>query len=181
MDALPRSRRLLLSVVALAWAAPACGPRPAGPAVGASHASPAFGPGKDGGAARPATSIPADFRITFTRWNHARFTSNGHAAGRFDVDIYASGVGKDALAATTGELPVGTRLVKEHFERQGGGPGPIMMMQKMERGFDPEHGDWRYVVVSSTGEEVQAGKVESCTGCHDDAPRDHVFRLPEGT
>ncbi len=106
--------------------------------------------------------------------NRARFVSKGHAAGRYEVDIYADEQAKKAYAAAAGELPIGARLIKEHFE--GAKPGPIMMMEKCTKGFDPEHGDWRYVIVSSTGQLVKDGKAESCAGCHDDAPHDHVFR-----
>lgn len=109
--------------------------------------------------------------------NRARFVSKGHAAGRYEVDIYADDSAKAGYAAANGELPVGARLIKEHFE--GAKPGPIMMMEKRAKGFDPEHGDWRYVIVSSTGQLVKDGKAESCAGCHDDAPHDHVFNSSE--
>ena len=90
----------------------------------------------------------------------------------------------DLLRHQTARVLHGARLVKEHFERAGGADasdptGPIMMMEKMERGFDPDHGDWRYVVVNSAGTVVEDGRVESCAGCHDDAPHDHIFRVDQ--
>jgi hypothetical protein len=54
-----------------------------------------------------------------------------------------------------------------------------MMMVKESKGFSPEHGDWRYVVVSSAGEVVKNGVIDACAGCHDDAPHDRVFRVVE--
>jgi len=135
----------------------------------------------DAGAPHGPSSIPPDFRTSLTKINHARFVSNGHAGGRYDVDVYANAAGKSAALSASGDVPVGARLVKEHFERTGDSvqPGPVMMMEKMDRGFDPEHGDWAYVVVNSAGQQVQNGRVEACTGCHDDAPHDHVFRVAE--
>jgi hypothetical protein len=56
-----------------------------------------------------------------------------------------------------------------------------MMMEKRAPGFDPPHGDWRYVVVGAHGDVVKDGVVESCAGCHGDAPRDHVFRVGDAT
>jgi hypothetical protein len=146
---------------------------------GGREASSAGAATEDGGAAR-STAIPADFRESMTKVNHARFVSNGHAAGRFDVDVYANAAGAEALVKERGEVPAGARFVEEHVERGGsmaGKVGAIMMMEKRERGFDPERGDWRYVVVGAAGELVKDGVIESCAGCHADAPHDHLFRV----
>jgi hypothetical protein len=103
----------------------------------------------------------------------ARFFSRGHAGGRWDADVYANDAGAEALRA--GTAAPGARLVEEHFERADGGAGPIMMMEKRAPGFDAEHGDWRYVAVGARGDVVKDGPIESCAGCHGDAPRDHLF------
>ncbi len=202
MDTVLRSRRLLLTAFALAASALAgvsaiacAGARGAGTPVGVSTASHGRGERPDDGGldgSRRGAGLPAEFKTKngYTKVNRARFVSSGHAAGRWDVDIYVSTSAKEAYASAAGDVPVGARLVKEHFERAGvagadasdrpGSPtGPIMMMEKMEKGFDPDHGDWRYVVVSSTGTVVEDGRVESCAGCHDDAPHDHIFRVEQ--
>jgi hypothetical protein len=111
--------------------------------------------------------------------NKTRFTSNGHAAGRWDVDVYANDAGLEAVLASRGEAALGAELVEEHFERDGTMAGPIMMMQKQPKGFSPEHGDWRYVVKSGAGEVVRDGVIDSCAGCHDDAPHDRLFKVVE--
>jgi hypothetical protein len=194
VDVFARSRRLLLSAIAVAASAlggvmaAACAGAPgAGTPVGVSTASHGKGGIGDGGAdaTRRGAGLPADFKTSggFTKVNRARFVSNGHNAGRWDVDIFVSASAKDAYASSVIEVPVGARLLKEHFERAVGAepaptaPGPLMMMEKMEKGFDPDHGDWRYVVVNSAGAVVEDGRVESCAGCHDDAPHDHIFRV----
>ncbi|MEO6420440.1 MAG: hypothetical protein ABIP39_13570 [Polyangiaceae bacterium] len=153
-----------------------CGGRASGPVGLSNGGHPGPGePAREGDrTSHGALEIPVDFRAKFTKMNRARFVSKGHAAGRYEVDIYADDAAKAGYAAATGELPVGARFIKEHFE--GAKPGPIMMMEKRPKGFDPEHGDWRYVIVGSTGQLVKDGKAESCAGCHDDAPHDHVFK-----
>ncbi|WP_394843976.1 cytochrome P460 family protein [Pendulispora brunnea] len=171
---------VLLPLATLALQACGGGSRaPVGVSTGSTGpAQPAV---RDAGAPRGPSGIPSDFRTNLTKINRARFVSNGHAGGRYEVDVYANAAGKAAATSNSGDVAVGARLVKEHFERTGEGvqPGPVMMMEKMERGFDPEHGDWAYLVVNSAGQPVQNGRVEACVGCHDDAPHDHVFRVQE--
>lgn len=128
-----------------------------------------------------SNAIPADYKKSMIQIGTGRFVSRGHAAGRFDVELYANEAGKSAYASASGEFPVGARFVTAHFEKANAptpadeAPGPLFMMEKMPKGFDSAHGDWRYVALSSTGALVQEGKIESCAGCHDDAPHDHVF------
>jgi hypothetical protein len=124
--------------------------------------------------------IPSDFRTSMTKVNAARFLSKGHAGGRWDVDVYADSAGADALKSEKWPVPVGARFVEEHFERNernDGGAGPLMMMEKRPPGFDAERGDWRYVAVGTRGEVVKDGVIEGCAGCHGEAPGDHVFRV----
>jgi len=102
-------------------------------------------------------AIPPDFRESMTKVNHARFVSNGHAAGRFEADVYANAAGKEALASDTGAAPAGARLVVEHFERAGASAGKTAGVMMMEKG---ERGDWRYVVIGSSGELVKDGALE---------------------
>lgn len=195
MDAVIRRRRLLLRRLPLAraafalasvCAAEACG-GPSGALVGASDrpAGGAIARGtRDGGALDGAPALPADYRTNFTKVNKARFVSSGHASGRWDVDVYANEPALRALVTRTREAPVGTIIVEEHFEKSAGnmpsgGQGPVMVMEKRAKGFAPEHGDWRYTVVGSAGQLVKDGVVDSCAGCHDDAPTDGLFPILE--
>lgn len=86
--------------------------------------------------------------------------------------------GQAAWKSGRDELPVGARAVEEHFEK-GGAPGPLYMMEKREAGFDPTHGDVRYVVVDPKGVVLEDGALASCAGCHDEAPHGHLFRPEE--
>lgn len=188
MDAVARSRRLLLIValVGAAAAAAACERPPESP-VGVSNAQRPHGAvASDAGAApgkRELAILPRDFRTRYAKLSAARFVSQGHAAGRFEVEVYANDAAKDAFGRQSGAFPQGAVLVKEHWERppvpsEGTlKPGPVMAMEKMAPGFDAEHGDWRYVVVGPEGDVLQDGKPDGCVLCHDDAPHDHVFMV----
>ena len=123
--------------------------------------------------------IPSDFRTAMTRVDASRFLSKGHAGGRWEADVYASANGGDTLRADRGTVAVGTRFVEEHFERGDAGAGPLFMMEKRPAGFDAAHGDWRYVAVGAGGEVAGDGIMESCAGCHGDAPHDHLFRVTD--
>lgn len=112
--------------------------------------------------------------------NKARFVSTGHATGRWEVDVWANDIAQKALAARAREVPVGAVVVEEHFERSTAADkarGPVMVMEKRPPGFSKEHGDWRWAVVGSQGQLVKDGTIESCAGCHDDAPMDGLFPI----
>ena len=188
MDDVARSRRLLLTLIgalSVSAAGGACARPPESPAGVSSVAQTAMSPARDGGAApksaAPLTILPADFRARYAKLSATRFLSQGHAAGRFEVEVYANEVAKAAVDRHAGTFAVGAVLVKEHWERsaeRAPRPGPVMAMEKMAPGFDPEHGDWRYVVVAAeSGEVLQDGKPDGCVLCHDDAPHDHVFKF----
>ena len=182
MAALPR-RFALLTCALASLAGAACGASHSGLLVGESD-RPAGGgnaPGvRDGGAIDGAAALPIDYRTKYTKINKTRFVSNGHASGRWDVDIYANELARAALASRARDVPVGAVIVEEHFEKSSaGGAGPVMVMEKRAKGYAPEHGDWRWTVVGAAGQLVKDGIVESCVGCHDDAPMDGLFPLAE--
>jgi len=185
VDALLRSRRPLLIAAAAALFAVACWGQSNGTAVGVSD-KPSGGRGAaDAGAAAPvdgASALPSSYKTTFAKVNKARFVSTGHATGRWEVDIWANEIAQKALASRAREVPVGAIVVEEHFERsQSAAPekarGPVMVMEKRPPGFSKEHGDWRWAVVGSQGQLVKDGTIESCAGCHDDAPMDGLFPI----
>jgi hypothetical protein len=127
---------------------------------------------------RAEGGLPPEWREGFTRVGAANFPSLGHAAGRWSASVWANPAARQAIDAPDASLPVGAAFVQEHFELAGdGGAGPIMMMEKRPPGFDPAHGDMRWVVVTSAGETAHDGPAPSCSGCHDDAPRDRYFPI----
>ncbi|MCL2725557.1 MAG: cytochrome P460 family protein [Polyangiaceae bacterium] len=138
--------------------------------------------GSDAGVVDGTAALPRDYRTRFKKMNNARFVSSGHAAGRWEVDVWANDAASTALASRARDVPEGAALVQEHFERQSEGgsvKGPIMVMEKREKGFAPSHGDWSFTVVGSAGQLVKQGIIEQCAGCHDDAPIDGLFPIME--
>lgn len=163
----------------------------AGSAVGVSDKVPGRSAARDAGDGGPvdgAAALPAGYRETFIKVNKARFVSQGHAAGRWEVDVWANEPAAKALAARAREVPSGAIVVQEHHERGAEGDasaesekpdGPIMVMEKRSAGFSSDHGDWRFAVVGSQGQLVRDGAIETCAGCHDDAPMDGLFPILE--
>lgn len=182
MDAVVRGRRLALSAAAALGASIACGASPSGRAgagaVGVSERAPggAVKPEmKDAGPRDGAAALPLGYRETFTKVSKGRLGSKGHAAGRWEIDVWANELAQQALASRATDVPVGAVVVEEHYEN--GAAGPVMVMEKRETGYAPEHGDWRWVVVGASGALVRDGVIEQCAGCHDDAPMGGLFPL----
>lgn len=188
MDALVRRRRALLTVAQSAIAgflAVACAGRgDAGGAVGVSEKAAGGRQARDAGGPAQldgALVLPKDYRSTFAKVNKTRFVSQGHASGRWEVDVWANEIAQQALATRAREVPPGAIVVQEHYERTSdkNSAGPIMVMEKKPPGFSNEHGDWRWAVVGSQGQLVRDGVIEQCAGCHDDAPMDGLFPIVE--
>jgi hypothetical protein len=184
VDPFVRRRRLLLTVALATSFAAACvrGGGGSGTPIGASDRPPSAGGPKDikdAGFVDGAGSLPVGYRTTFTKVNKARFLSKGHAWERWEVDIYANEAAQKALASRSREVPPGAVVVEEHFEKTDKAAGPVMVMEKKEKGYSSDHGDWRWATVGSQGQLVNDGVVESCAGCHDDAPMDGLFPIVE--
>ena len=184
MDPVVRRRRLFLTVALATSFAVACvrGGAGGGAPIGTSDRPTAAGGAKeikDAGLVDGAGSLPSGYRTTFAKVNKARFVSQGHAQSRWEVDVYANEAAQKALAARAREVPAGAIVVEEHYEKTDKAAGPVMVMEKKEKGYAPEHGDWRWAVVGSQGQLVKDGVAEGCAGCHDDSPMDGLFPIVE--
>ncbi len=143
-------------------------------------ATPVASAAVDGGTRDGAGALPAGYRASFTKLNKGKLISTGHASGRWEIDVYANEAAAKAIASRAKEVPVGAIVVEEHYEHVEGRPaGPVMIMEKKEKGFSPDHGDWRYAVIGSTGALVKDGAVDSCAACHDASPMDGFFPIVE--
>jgi len=75
-------------------------------------------------------------------------------------------------------LPAGAVLVQAHYRPGTADPLILLAMVKHPPGYDPQAGDWEYLVVTPTGEAAQRGRLPLCRRCHAEAPYDHVFGGP---
>ncbi len=126
--------------------------------------------------------------LSWRRFNRAPYRSATHGA-RY-VNNYANRTGERYGAfEQVGRLPEGSILVKDSFTATVDGgiyPGPMFVMEKMEAGFNPSGGDWRYRMIMPDGSlfgetnGVNSDSVDFCIGCHATrADTDHLFFLPE--
>lgn len=126
--------------------------------------------------------------LSWTRHNKAPYRSATHGA-RY-VNNYSNRIAAAyGRFEAAGVMPVGSVLVKDSFTATASGgiyPGPMFVMEKMERGFNPPSGDWRYTMIMPDGSlfgetrGVNAASVEFCIGCHAARERfDHLFFIPE--
>ncbi|NKB58551.1 MAG: hypothetical protein GKS00_19655 [Alphaproteobacteria bacterium] len=88
-----------------------------------------------------------------------------------------------------GILPTGAIIAKDSFVVATNGtvtPGPLFIMEKMEKGFNYVSGDWRYSMIMPDGSNfgvtngANSERVEFCIGCHLAREKyDHLFFVPK--
>ena len=88
-------------------------------------------------------------------------------------------INKTGKAVATGKssypYPVGTIVVKESYEGEGGTQGMLAnltIMVKRSRGYDPANNNWEYMMVTPDDEIMAQGKLDMCIGCHSIASSD---------
>lgn len=89
------------------------------------------------------------------------------------VTVYVNAAGRRAmLEEKEPRFPAGTLIVKEKLPaRDSAEPELLTAMLKHAAGYDPEGGDWEYLVLDGRGRQVRArGKLESCRACHQTYP-----------
>ena len=97
------------------------------------------------------------------------------------VVVYVNDIGKPAMMEQ--KLPVfpeGSVIVKEKLTRNdSSSPELLTVMRKREPGYDPDKGDWEYMVFDGAGQTLQAsGKLDNCQGCHlQHRATDYVSRI----
>ena len=86
------------------------------------------------------------------------------------VTVYVNDAGRRAMLEERRPLfPAGSVIVKEKLPSSDEGAAPELLtaMHKREPGYDPEGGDWEYLVLDGRGREASArGRLESCRACH---------------
>jgi hypothetical protein len=74
----------------------------------------------------------------------------------------------------TSAIPEGSIAIEQHHDASGGGES-LYGMQKRAAGFDPQGGDWEYLVLDPAGQIRTRGALPFCVRCHAEAPTDHLF------
>ena len=85
------------------------------------------------------------------------------------ITVYVNEIGRHAMMEEKSpHFPQGSVIVKEKLTTsKSTTPELLTVMIKRERGFNPESGDWEYMVVDGNGQSVQErGKLENCQACH---------------
>lgn len=109
---------------------------------------------------------------------NAKPAANPHAHKY--LTVYVNDRGRSAmLEQKNPAFPAGSIIVKEKLaEKTSSTPELLTVMIKRGKGFNPNSGDWEYLVVDGAGTNVTAqGKLENCQSCHSARPAtDYVFR-----
>ncbi len=127
--------------------------------------------------------------LSWTSYSLIPYLSATHG-GRYVMN-YANAAAKDyGKFEAVGKLPPGAKIAKNSFVVAPNGKvalGPLFLMEKMDAGFNPESGDWRYTMIMPDGSTFGATKgknsagVAFCNECHSvvAAEQDYLYFLPE--
>jgi hypothetical protein len=117
----------------------------------------------------------------FTHWkrhyklNPTPFHSEAHEAY---VDIYLNTLAKTAYIEEKSRFPRGATIYKPLFsDKDAKEFARLVIMVKMQEGYDPQHGDWWYGVYDESGRiAYYQGRIASCIECHKEAKEtDYLF------
>jgi hypothetical protein len=102
-----------------------------------------------------------------------------HAQDKY-ITVYVNDIGQHAMMEEkTPHFPQGSVVVKEKLTTsRSTTPELLTVMVKREPGYNPDSGDWEYMVYDGSGRTVQErGKLENCQTCHQsDQDTDYVSR-----
>ena len=85
------------------------------------------------------------------------------------VSVFVNSVGREQMMTKRSpKFPVGSMIVKEKLESPDSTkPELLTAMIKRQPGYNPESGDWEYLVLDGAASKiVERGKLTRCSGCH---------------
>ena len=85
------------------------------------------------------------------------------------VSVFVNPVGREEMMTRRSpKFPIGSMIVKEKLgSADSTMPEVLTAMIKREPGYDPENGDWEYLVLDGAASKiVEQGKLTRCSGCH---------------
>lgn len=96
------------------------------------------------------------------------------------LTVYVNDIGRKAMfEQQKPKFPEGSVIVKEKLSDRGSQtPELLTVMIKQEKGFNPENGDWEYMVVNGDGTKAEGrGNLANCQACHFNRQEtDYIFR-----
>ncbi|MBI4852778.1 MAG: cytochrome P460 family protein [Acidobacteria bacterium] len=94
------------------------------------------------------------------------------------ITVYVNDIGKEAMFAKIPKFAIGSVIVKEKLPTPIDKAELMTVMIKREKGFNPESGDWEYLVLDPIKTTIiERGKLEHCQKCHlAQKDRDFIFR-----
>lgn len=85
------------------------------------------------------------------------------------VSVYVNPVGREQMMTKLSpKFPIGSMIVKEKLGSvDSKKPEMLTAMIKREPGYNPEGGDWEYLVLDGSALMItERGKLKRCSGCH---------------
>jgi hypothetical protein len=86
------------------------------------------------------------------------------------VSVFVNPVGREQMMTKHNpKFPAGSMIVKEKHGSLDttATPEVLTVMIKRDAGYDPENGDWEYLVLTGGATKiVEQGKLTRCSGCH---------------
>ena len=96
------------------------------------------------------------------------------------ITVYVNEIGRHAMMEEEKpHFPQGSIIVKEKLTSPTSTrPELLTVMIKRASGYNPESGDWEYLVTDGTGKTIlQRGRLENCQACHlRDKSTDYIAR-----
>lgn len=106
----------------------------------------------------------------------AKRAASEHLGGAVEGEVLANEAARAYPAlGPRRTLGPGATLLERHFAPGTAGVVTYFAMVKRPPGYDPQGGDWEYLVVASDGRIEDRGPLPLCARCHADAPNDHLF------
>ena len=103
-----------------------------------------------------------------------------HEGNKGFREVYVNKVGEAvALGKVSYPFPEGSMVVKESYKDSSGKKGDLSnltIMVKREMGYDPDNGDWEYIMTNPARDVQAQGALGMCINCHKAAAdSDYIF------
>jgi len=85
------------------------------------------------------------------------------------ISVFVNSVGREQMMIKRSpKFPIGSMIVKEKLgSPDSTKPEVLTAMIKRGPGYNPENGDWEYLVLDGAASKiVERGKLTRCSGCH---------------